>query len=78
MYIYHMLLKGSIFEQRFRMSKIVTTCYTVGDTSSRTLIAVCVCVCACVRARVRARVRACVRACVSQSVRRHIAILRQE
>ena len=39
-----------------------TGMFPVGDTSSGTLIAVCVCVCV----------------CVSQSVRRHIAILRQE
>ena len=43
-----------------------TGMFPVGDTSSGTLIAVCVCVCQCVRVS------------VCQSVRRHIAILRQE
>ena len=56
----------------FVLLKHVLGCYTgmfpVGDTSCRTLIDVCVGVCVCV----------CVCVSVYQSVRRHIAKLRQE
>ena len=63
----------------------ITGMFPVGDTSCRTLFAVCVCVCvcaracvrprarACVRARVRGRARSCVRACVCPPTYRSIA-----